>query len=83
MKKLQSLALDEIKKNASSINSNLFDAKNRLVEIKNTLMHCDPNLSKEALTEFINAAHKAIAVIDKASASGTLIESWADGLAEK
>ena len=83
MKKLESLALDEIKKNASSINSNLFDAKNRLVEIKNTLMHCDPNLSKEALTDFINAAQKAIAGIDKASASGTLIESWAEGLAEK
>lgn len=83
MKKLESLALNEIKKNASSITMDLFDAKNRLVEIKNTLMHCDPNLSKEALTELINTAQKAIAGIDKASSSSTLIESWAEGLAEK
>lgn len=83
MKKLESLALDEIKKNASSITMNLFESKNRLVEIKNSLMHCDPNLSKDALTDFINAAQKAIAGIDKASSSSTLIESWAEGLAEK
>lgn len=83
MKKLESLALDEIKKNASSIIMNLFEAKNRLVEVKNTLMHGDPNLSKEALTSLINATQKAIAGIDQSSSSSTLIESWADGLSEK
>jgi hypothetical protein len=82
MKKLEQLALEQIKKNASTINMSLYEAKSNLIDIKNTLMHCDPNMSKEAVGELIKAAQKALAGVETACSSATHITSWAEGLSE-
>lgn len=83
MKKLEQLALDEIKKNADSINMGLYDAKANLISIRDTLRHCDPNLSKEAVLEYLQAAQKALTGVESSMTSAGLIKSWADGLSEK
>lgn len=83
MKKLEQLALDEITKNAETINMALYEAKANLLSIRDTMKHCDPNLSKEAVIEYINAAQKALAGVDTSATSAKLIKSWAEGLSEK
>ena len=83
MKKLEQLALDEIKKNAQSINMRLYNAGAKLTAIRDTLRHCDPKMSKEGVNELIKAAIEALSNVEDSTASARLIESWADGLSEK
>jgi hypothetical protein len=83
MKKLEQLALDEIRKNAQSINMQLYTAGAKLTAIRDTLRHCDPKMSKEAVNELIKEAIEALSNVEVSTASSKLIESWAEGLSEK
>lgn len=83
MKKLEQLALDEIKKNAHTINMGLFTAAAKLTAIRDTLRHCDPKMSKEGVNELIKAAIEALSNVENSTSSSKLIESWAEGLSEK
>lgn len=81
MKKLEQLALDEIKKNADTINMDLYQAQTNITAIRDTLRHCE--LTKEGLDEILLTAHKAISSVESSVAASKLIKSWVEGLSEK
>lgn len=81
MKKLEQLALDEIKKNADTINMDLYQAQVNITAIRDTLRHCE--LTKEGLEEILLTAHKAISGVESSVAASKLIKSWVEGLSEK
>jgi hypothetical protein len=81
MKKLEQLALDEIKKNAHTINMELFNAASKLTALRDTLRHCE--ITKDGLTELIKTTIEALSNVEQSTASSKLIQSWAEGLAEK
>ena len=83
MKKLEQLALDEIRKNAQSISMSLYHAGSKLTAIRDTLRHCDPKMSKEGVNELITAAIEALSNVENSTASSKLIESWSNALSEK
>lgn len=82
MKALEKMALDEINKNSSVIDAKLYDAKANVLAVKQTLLQCEHGMSKEAISELMNALHKAVASIDESKASGTLIGQWSNSLKE-
>ena len=51
--------------------------------IRDTLRHCDPKRSQEAVNELIKEAIEALSNVEGSTASSKLIESWAEGLSEK
>lgn len=80
MKKIEKMALKEIERNSGNVRMQLDAAKTHLLSIKQTLMHCDPNLSKECKTELIAAACKAINEIEKSEAANSLMGDWAESI---
>lgn len=80
MKKIEKLALDEIKQKSGNIDMSLYSARADLLAVKQTLMHCDLNRSKEALQELILTTQKAIAEVEKSQKDSKIIGEWASSL---
>ncbi len=82
MNKIQKMALNEIKEKSNVVSMNLYKSKADLTSIKNELMHCDPNMSKEYFSNLVLELHKVINYIDESTSSVKSISSWADALDE-